>query len=126
MRTLYSLGWAWNTYKRLYDRYPRATDIALRILNLKPKNLVFSLARGETSWPAIRKIIHDIDHRLNMAEKYPTYYTDVGVVSEKYAAFLRNSPLNTIDAAEILNRIKEQGFLGVKGGAIQPPLPEIF
>lgn len=57
----YSLRWAWSVFYSLESTYTRATETALHLLGLSPRNAVLLLANGETSWRPLKHIIHHID-----------------------------------------------------------------
>jgi hypothetical protein len=59
----YSYDWARSIVAKLYNKYPRATDLLCEGLEITHDNLAYYLAHNDAMWPTLRTCVHIIERR---------------------------------------------------------------
>ena len=104
----YSVEWSRNIVRRLYEKYPRATDFVCDLLEIKLMELAAFLAHGDPIYPKIRDAIHWADNW----ERSPNFggwnYTNVKQFGGLICRRMPGRMSIRVDKVKFWDRIKEQ------------------
>lgn len=116
-RPVYSFDWSRNIYDQFHQKYARATEEALDILGVSPRQLITMIATPCSNWPYFRDFVKYIDKANTLGETSPEKYRLLTMwgarmsekskyMSEKSIDYAKKA-LHTKGAGEEVGRVPE-------------------
>lgn len=115
-RLKYSLVWAKNVVKQLYDKHARATELVLEILDISEHQLAVYLASDDPVFPAIRDLIKRVEIWTTIRGIKATYYTLVDYLALRLENFTGLGEKDRLISRVKSVMLKKQGSREGTGG----------